>query len=162
LQISANKLLSSTDFMMLLLAPKPENYLRFNSKINLNLFKKGKFSAPINLSFGGDNRTCAIRVPALTKEKPGKRLEYRLACAEADQWLCMAAILIALIEVRSLPDSNSIQEKTNFEQIFGNAFDQKYELKEFCNSYEEANRIFFSEENFIRKKFEEFLAIEAQ
>ncbi len=88
-------LLEKTDEMMIFMAPKIEDYIRFSFELNRDLFKKGKFSAPINLSFGADNRTCAIRIPTITKAKPGKRIEYRLAAADADPWLAISAILLA-------------------------------------------------------------------
>jgi len=143
---SAESLLSQTNSMMILLAPKAEDYQRFDFELNKKLFQKGKFTAPVNLSFGSDNRTCAIRVPALTKEKPGKRLEYRLAAANADPFLVIAAILISLTK----------KSEKKFEQVFGNAFDEKYRLENFCNNLDEAREKFFDEDNFIREKFEEF------
>ncbi len=143
LRNSAAALLQMTDEMMIFLAPKEEDYARFSLDLNRELFRQGKFTAPVNLSFGADNRTCAIRIP---NQEVGKRLEYRLAAADADPWLCMAAILIAL----------SLEKKSNFEQIFGNAFDEQYQLKNFCQNLSEAQKIFFEEGKFIRKKLEEF------
>lgn len=138
---TASSLLQNTDEMMIFLAPQQDDYRRFSFEINRELFKKGKFSAPVNLSFGADNRTCAIRIPA-----KNKRLEYRIAAAGADPQLCVAAILLAMKA-----------EKSEFEQIFGNAFDEKYQLKNFSRNLEEAQQKFFAEENSIRKKLESFL-----
>jgi glutamine synthetase len=142
----ANSLLSATDFMMIFLARDDEDYKRFSPELNLKLFKKGKFTAPINLSFGGDNRTCAIRVPKAGSQN-GKRLEYRIASAGADPFLSIAAILISLTR----------KSEQRFAQIFGNAFDENYELENFCQNLDEAKQRFFCQENFIRRKFEEFL-----
>lgn len=139
-----NSLLSATNFMMIFLAPESEDYQRFSRQLNIDLFKKGKFTAPINLSFGNDNRTCAIRIK---HTKTNKRLEYRVASAQANPYLSIAAILIALGE----------KSKCSFQQIFGNAFDGKYNLEEFCKNREEALEMWNCEENFIRKKFEELL-----
>jgi glutamine synthetase len=144
---SAESLLSATNSMMTFLAPQEEDYQRFDFDLNKKLFQKGKFTAPVNLSFGSDNRTCAIRVPALTNEKPGKRLEYRLAAANADPFLVIAAILISLTK----------KSEKKFEQVFGNAFDEKYRLENFCGNLDEARASFFEERNLIREKFEEFL-----
>jgi glutamine synthetase len=148
LKNSATSLLKMTNSMMIFLAPKEEDYTRFSFDLNRELFRKGKFTAPINLSFGADNRTCAIRIP----NPSGNRLEYRIAAADADPALAISAILIAI----------SSDQKTNepqFEQIFGNAFDEKYKLENFCQSLKEAEGFFAAEENFIRKKFSKFLAI---
>ncbi|OFW81341.1 MAG: hypothetical protein A2887_00900 [Alphaproteobacteria bacterium RIFCSPLOWO2_01_FULL_40_26] len=140
---SASSLLQSTDEIMIFLAPQAEDYQRFSFDLNYELFRKGKFSAPVNLSFGADNRTCAIRIP-----QSSARLEYRIAAASADPFLSIAAILLAL----SLPANEGLK------QIFGNAFDQQYCLQSFCKSYEEAEKKFFSEKNFVREKFENFIS----
>jgi glutamine synthetase len=141
-------LLKKTDEMLIFLAPKAEDYARFSAKTNRNLFKRGKFTAPINLSFGADNRTCAIRI---LQSESGKRLEYRIAAAGADLFLSIAAIILAI-------SSGFDEEIQGFEQIHGNAFDEQYELKTFCKSLDEARKNFFSEENFLRLKYVSFLS----
>ena len=151
-------LLDNTDFMMVFLAPKVEDYLRFSFELNRNLFKKGKYSAPINLSFGSDNRSCAIRVPPVKKDvlnfKYGRRIEYRIPAAGADSFLVISAILLVI----SHGIKNDLNPyKMGFKQIFGNAFDEQYEIKNFCQSLEEAEKKFFIENNFIRKKMTDFL-----
>jgi glutamine synthetase len=147
---TASNLLCHSNSMMIFLAPNEEDYSRFSSELNRNLFKRGKFTAPINLSFGADNRTCAIRVPAPRREGGGaytRKLEYRLACANADSFLVIATILIAI----------STKEKNQkFEQIFGNAFDAQYSLEEFCKSLKKAEEVFFAENCFVREKLQSF------
>jgi len=135
---TANALLQKTDEMMIFLAPEESDYVRFSTQINRDLFKKGKFTAPVNLSFGADNRTCAIRIP--TKSK---RLEYRIGAANCDPALCMSAILLAIL----FGIENSAHPVN---QIHGNAFDSQYEVKNFCQNFDEARKKFFAEENFIR------------
>lgn len=138
LQDSVNSLLAATNQMLVLLAPKTEDYLRFNRELNHKLFQKGKFTAPINLSYGNDNRTCAIRIK---KTKTGKRLEYRVAAADADPWLCISALIFALTQ----------KSKTEFTAIFGNAFEEKFSLQQLCQNLEEAKKEFEKEGNFIRE-----------
>jgi len=138
-------LLDATDSIMIFLAPKAEDYQRFDVELNKKLFQKGKFPAPINLSFGADNRTCAIRIPAPKKE----RLEYRIAAAGADPWLCIAAILLCL----------SDENCANFEQIFGNAFDTQYQIKNFCKNLDQAKENFNNSKKLIREKFNQFSEI---
>jgi glutamine synthetase len=149
-------LLELTNSMMIFLAPKTEDYARFSFTTNYNLFKKGKFTAPINLSLGNDNRTCAIRIVATKKDQKNptykKRLEYRIAAADADSHLSIAAIIVGI----SHGIKNNLQpEKSGFTTIFGNAFDEQYKLKTFCKNLEEAEK-FFAEGNLIKEKFEEF------
>lgn len=137
-------LLQNTDAMMIFLAPRFEDYERFSFETNRELFRKGKFTAPVNLSFGADNRTCAIRVPKLN------RLEYRIAAADADPFLSISTILLSMSD----GIENSLKPE---QQIFGNAFDGQYQIKNFCKNLEEAEEKFFGEKNFIREKLEKFL-----
>ena len=144
-------LLEMTDYMMVFLAPKNEDYKRFSLEVNRELFRRGKFSAPVNLSFGADNRTCAIRIPSLKKSV---RLEYRIAAADADLFLNISAILLAMfygIESKLKP------EELGFTKIFGNAFDDDYKARSFCGDLEMAKNKFYSEKNFIRDKMLSFL-----
>jgi glutamine synthetase len=126
---SINSLLAATNQMMIFLAPKAEDYLRFSRELNQKLFRQGKFTAPINLSFGNNNRTCAIRI---AKGESGKRLEYRVAAANADPRLCVGGLLLAL----------SQKSDKKFSPIFGNAFEEQFELANLCQSLEEAREEF--------------------
>lgn len=146
LQKVAESLLQMTDEMLIFLAPEPEDYNRFSFATNLNLFKKGKFTAPINLSFGADNRTCAIRIP-----QKSARLEYRVAAAGADPALCISVILLAIL--RGNKNEVALQK-----QIHGNAFDEQYSLQKFCQNLEEAREKFFAEGGLIRKSLSESLS----
>ncbi len=141
---TVNALLQKTNEMMIFLAPEEADYVRFSTQINRDLFKKGKFTAPVNLSFGTDNRTCAIRIPAKSK-----RLEYRIAAANCDPALCMSAILLAIL----FGIENGAQP---INQIHGNAFDAQYEAENFCQNFDEARKGFFAEESFVLHSFLEF------
>ena len=137
LQNSINSLLGFTNQMLIFFAPRKEDYLRFSRELNRKIFQKGKFPAPVNLSFGNNNRTCAIRIK---KTESGKRLEYRVACADANPQLCISALLLAL----------SKKSNEEFMPTFGNAFEEKFQLKNLCQSLEEAEEEFRKDENFIR------------
>ena len=137
LQNSINSLLGYTNQMLIFFAPKKEDYLRFGCELNRKIFQKGKFPAPVNLSFGNNNRTCAIRIK---KTESGKRLEYRVAAADADPWLCISALLLAL----------SKKSNEEFTPTFGNAFEEKFSLKNLCQSLKEAEIEFWRDGNFIR------------
>jgi glutamine synthetase len=140
----AFKLLSKTNEMLIILAPNKDDYFRFSPETNLNLFKKGKFTAPINLSFGFDNRTCAIRIP---KSQNSTRLEYRIASANANPFLAIAAILLTII------DDIDCSQKGDFKQIHGNAFDEQYNLKKLCSSFEQATELFLKKDNMFKNFF---------
>ena len=114
-------------------------FVEIQFELNRNLFKKGKFTAPVNLSFGADNRSCAIRIPSNSlaqKNNYGKRLEYRVASASADPALCLSAILSAILF--GIENDLKIAE-----QLHGNAFDQQYQLKAICQNLAQAQENFF-------------------
>jgi glutamine synthetase len=146
----ASGLLDSSHFMMLILAPKFEDYQRFDLDLNRNLFQQKKYTAPVNLSFGGDNRSCAIRVCKSTDSPYSKRLEYRIASSEADIYLALSTILIALA-------FGLTQKKSNYSTIYGNAFDDNYKLEKILKNIDEAQKYFYKNDNFIAKKMLEFL-----
>ncbi len=144
LQKIAGSLLAKTNEMLIILAPNKEDYFRFNVETNLNLFRNKKFTAPINLSFGSDNRTCAIRIPA---GKNSVRLEYRVASANANPFLAISAILLAIA------DGVNCKYENDFKQIHGNAFDEQYSLKNLCGNIEQATDLFLKEDNIFKNFF---------
>ena len=62
---------------------------------NVNSYRRlrPQFDAPINVQWGVDNRSCGLRVPV--SSGPGRRIENRLAGADANPYLAMAASLVA-------------------------------------------------------------------
>jgi glutamine synthetase len=62
---------------------------------NVNSFRRMRpsFSAPINLQWGYDNRSCGLRVPI--SDRQARRVENRLPGADANPYLAIAASLIA-------------------------------------------------------------------
>jgi glutamine synthetase len=62
---------------------------------NVNSFRRMRpsFSAPINLQWGYDNRSCGLRVPI--SDAQNRRIENRLPGADANGYLAIAASLVA-------------------------------------------------------------------
>lgn len=89
---------------------------RFDLERNRQLFMAGKYTAPVNLSWGYDNRSCAIRV--VGKEE-NRRLEYRIPSASADPLKAISKF----IEIVFFGIKNKAEAP---EPIYGNAFDKKY------------------------------------
>lgn len=84
---------------------------------NVNSFRRMRphHSAPINVQWGYDNRSCGLRVPI--SDRSNRRIENRLPGADASPYLAIAATLICGylgIEAKSQPA----------EQITGNAYHQ--------------------------------------
>jgi glutamine synthetase len=61
---------------------------------NVNSFRRMRpsHSAPINVQWGRDNRSCGLRVPI--SDRHNRRIENRLPGADANPYLAMAAALI--------------------------------------------------------------------
>ena len=124
-------LFAATKNMMLIFAPKKEDYLRFDLNLNRNLHSNKKYTAPVNMSWGYNNRTALIRIPA-TKKISERRLEFRLGGSDIDIYLASAFFLSAILqgmEQRGQPPL----------AIYGNAFDDKYDLEPLPN-YDQAQQ----------------------
>ena len=85
-----------------------------------------KYMAPTHISYGGNNRTTAIRIP----DSLPRRIEHRLAGANADPYLVIYAILTSIIKGLDEPDSITPLTKT-----YGNAYDPEYGLKPIKEKY---------------------------
>ena len=61
---------------------------------NVNSFRRMRpdFSAPVNLQWGYDNRSCGLRVPI--SDAANRRVENRLPGADANPYLAIAAMLV--------------------------------------------------------------------
>ena len=104
---------------MAVFAPHEKSYARFTTKSN----------APCTVSWGGNNRTVAIRLP--DTEHDNKRIEHRVAGVDADPRLVMAVILAAIhygLKNQCEPGP----------QIFGDAALPMYNLQRILRSREEA------------------------
>lgn len=117
-------------------APQSKDYLRYNLAINQQLHKSKKYPAPTKISWGYDNRTTLIRIPA-TRKLEERRLEFRLPTSNADIYLVISTMLIAI----NYGIKNKIKPGG---QLYGNAFEEQYDLQILPDSYETALRKFFS------------------
>ena len=146
----ANGLLDLTNSMLLILSPNSDDYLRYNLQININLFNKSKYTSPINLSLGNDNRTCAIRLTNSSAKPHEKRLEYRVASANCEEFLALSAIIFAI-------EYGLAKQQNNYSIIYGNAFDDCYKIEKIIDDFNESQQFFAKEDNFIRKRFSEII-----
>jgi glutamine synthetase len=89
--------------------PNKEDYQRLDHK----------YMAPTHISYGGNNRTTLIRIP----DSHPKRLEHRLAGANADPGQVIYAILWAIGQGLKYPD-----QIAKLEKIHGNAYEEQYGL----------------------------------
>lgn len=84
-----------------------------------------RFMAPTHICYGGNNRTVMIRIP----DSAPKRIEHRLASANADPYEVIYAILHSIRKGLS-----TYSKIPKLDKIYGNAFDEQYKLKKLCIS----------------------------
>ncbi len=89
--------------------PTKEDYKRLDSR----------FMAPTHISYGGNNRTTLIRIP----DSLPRRLEHRLASADADPYQVIYAILSSIHSGLRYP-----KQITKLAKTYGNAHDPQYNL----------------------------------
>nr|WP_253307916.1 palindromic element RPE3 domain-containing protein [Rickettsia endosymbiont of Ceutorhynchus assimilis] len=107
----------------LIFMPNEEDYLRLDKN----------FMAPTNISFGGNNRTVAVRIP----DSYPKRLEHRLASPITDPYIAIFTILKSILLGFQYPENIN-----NITKIYGNAFDEQYNLISLPNSPSESFKLF--------------------
>ncbi|ABE04760.1 glutamine synthetase [Rickettsia bellii] len=108
---------------LLAFMPRSIDYLRLDKD----------FMAPTHVSYGGNNRSVAIRTPNVAP----KRLEHRLSSPETDPYIAIFTILKSIL--LSLKFPNSIKKT---EKIYGNAFDPQYNLTPLPTSAQESFKLF--------------------
>lgn len=108
---------------LLVFMPSSLDYLRINKD----------FMAPTHVSYGGNNRSVAVRTP----NSLPKRLEHRLSSPETDPYIAIFTILKSIL--LSLKFPSSIKK---IEKIYGNAFDPQYSLIPLPNAARESYKLF--------------------
>ncbi len=109
-------------------APNENSYKRYSSLINsIDSDNQAEIeaynNAPVNVSWGGNNRTTAIRIPASSLDENTRHIEHRVAGVDADPELVVEKILEGIYI--GLKDKISPPEK-----IYGNAYDEQYSFLE--------------------------------
>ncbi|WP_339046121.1 glutamine synthetase [Candidatus Mesenet endosymbiont of Agriotes lineatus] len=107
---------------MLCFAPNDNSYLRY---------KYHDINTPTTVSWGGNNRTTAIRLPYTAGDKQKCRLEHRVPGADSNGETVFVALLKGII--------HGIKEKVNPpSKVYGIASDPKYNMKKLPLSINEA------------------------
>jgi len=140
---SIANLLKFTNNTMLIFAPEPQDYLRFDLELNRNLHKNKKYTAPVNISWGYENRTTLIRIPKVD-DVAQRRLEFRLAASDCDIYLAITFFLLIILDALSSNPESILP-------IYGNAFDEKYPLELLPNNYQTAQDYFVADNQILKK-----------
>ncbi|MES1201311.1 MAG: glutamine synthetase family protein [Pseudomonadota bacterium] len=103
---------------------------------NVNSFRRMRpdFSAPINLQWGYDNRSCGLRVPISGEQN--RRIENRLPGADANPYLGIAASLVCgyigirdAIEPSEMVEGNAYKWKRTLPRTLAEGLDRFKECK---------------------------------
>lgn len=112
---------------MLLFAPYKEAYLRYIG---------GALESPSKICWGGNNRSCAIRIPL--DQKFNRRIEHRVSCSDACPFEVISAILFSALK--------GIEKQiTPADKLYGNAFLEQYNFP-LLPTYSEAENYFNNSE----------------
>jgi len=128
LDFAANGICHYMNKTIKLILPYEDDYERLDDK----------FMAPTKVCFGNNNRSVAVRIPST---KP-MRLEYRVCSNNTDPTMAIFTILKSALL--------GIENKYNRHfKVYGNAFDEQYNLENIAKSLKEAEMFF--EPNFFEK-----------
>lgn len=105
-------------------SPTKASYKRFEKNMH----------TPNTISWGGNNRTVAIRIPTSTNDTENMRLEHRVPSNDANPYAVIACIITSL----HFGIKNKITPKC--EKTYGNAFDSQYQLELLPQTYEQAKQ----------------------
>ncbi len=83
---------------------------------------KPRSLSPYTVSWGGNNRTVALRIPCSTANPWARRIEHRVPCANANPFAVLRVIITA-IEAGILQNM-----RPELEKIYGDASDSQYGL----------------------------------
>lgn len=106
---------------MFIFCPKEESYNRF--KFRPEDIERKHIHYPVNISWGINNRTTAIRIPIKGQNVTEYYIENRVPCIYADPILTVSTILWSMIDGMI----NNIEPS---EKIYGNAHDEIYNFLE--------------------------------
>lgn len=135
-------MICSINKFLIFYAPKKEDYSRFSFSINKELYSLGKYTSPVNLSFGKNNRTCSVRIASSSINTNCKRIEFRPIASDADPYLALSFLIN---EIR-----NSIKNKLflNYNELYGNSFDSSYNFERIIDNYDDSKESFFNNAKF--------------
>jgi glutamine synthetase len=130
---------------MVFFAPTKASYARFTAETNEGEKEAARYNnAPVNISWGGNNRTTAIRIPASTLIPENRHIEHRVAGSDADPVMVIAVILAGM-------QFGLMRNIDAGPKIWGNAFELQYNLPALPLSLDEAEKNF--KEGKLLKKY---------
>ena len=111
---------------LVLFAPHAHSYLRY---------VHADIHTPTTISWGGNNRSAALRLPDTTLSPQNCRIEHRVPCSDCDYENAVSAILFGII--RGIENNILPPERT-----FGVASDSIYNLEKLPQNLEDAYKAY--------------------
>ena len=121
-------LLNNLNNNLLLYINNEKSLERFDLEQNIKIKNLNKYPAPTFVSWGINNRSCAIRVPTpsdikdfkeyILKDNRHRRIEFRIPSADADLKLVLIAVLTSILN--GLENNLIPIEKTSFDVLVNN------------------------------------------
>ena len=121
-------LLDNLNNNLLLYINNEKSLNRFDLEQNIKIKNLNKYPAPTFVSWGINNRSCAIRVPTpsdikdfkeyILKDNRHRRIEFRIPSADADLKLVLIGILTSILD--GLENNLIPIEKTSFDVLVNN------------------------------------------
>ena len=121
-------LLNNLNNNLLLYINNEKSLDRFDLEQNIKIKNLNKYPAPTFVSWGINNRSCAIRVPTpsdikdfkeyLEKDNKHRRIEFRIPSADADLKLVLIGVLTSILN--GLENNLIPIEKTSFDVLVNN------------------------------------------
>ena len=121
-------LLDNLNNNLLLYINNERSLNRFDLEQNVKIKNLNKYPAPTFVSWGINNRSCAIRVPTpsdikdfkeyILKDNRRRRIEFRILSADADLKLVLIGILTSILD--GLENNLIPIEKTSFDVLVNN------------------------------------------
>jgi glutamine synthetase len=135
LQNAISGILALLPETMPLFTVNDQDYKRYRAKYNLSKeemrFKSSATNAPVNVSWGVNNRTTAVRVVSHHDEDNYRRIEHRVPSAMADPAMALVGVLIGVYY--------GFKNKLDLPKpVWGNAFDSQYMLESLPTNYQES------------------------
>ncbi|MFZ8864488.1 MAG: hypothetical protein ACO2XZ_01290 [Rickettsiales bacterium] len=132
-------LLNNLPASMLFFITDKADFSRLVSKFSVPAsalrYRTNATNAPINVSWGINNRTTALRIPDHHQDLKARRIEHRVPSSNANPYLVLIAILLGTY----LGLKNKVP---TIDKIWGNAFDEQYSLTALPINLAEAKQCF--------------------
>ncbi|MBL6621679.1 MAG: hypothetical protein ISP24_03220 [Rickettsiales bacterium] len=130
-----------------------QDYKRYKAMFDLDKeqlrYRSRATNAPVNISWGVNNRTTAIRVVSHHDEDNYRRIEHRVPSAMADPALALVGVLLGVYY--------GFKNKLEFPApVWGNAFDPQYILEPLPANYDEGMNYF--KNSFAEKTIKKLMA----